>query len=92
VGEVRWPLGRFGRLERCAAGGDETDHGNPVRRRVLRWVDRRFNRSRYDAQLVVDSFIVSLRNQVDGDSVVDGWVGVVSETMQPASVGISMRG
>jgi hypothetical protein len=41
---------------------------------------------------VVDSFIVSLRNQVDGDSVVDGWVGVVSETMQPASVGISMRG
>lgn len=65
---------------------------NPVRRRVLRWVDRRFNRSRYDAQLVVDSFTVSLRNQVDGDSVLNGWVGVVSETMQPASVGIWMRG
>lgn len=64
---------------------------NPVRRGVLRWVDRRFNRSRYDAQTVVDSFVVSLRNQVDGDSVAKGWIGVVSETMQPASVGIWIR-
>ncbi|MGD2044248.1 MAG: hypothetical protein PVJ28_11400 [Acidimicrobiia bacterium] len=64
---------------------------NPLRRRVQAWVDRRFNRSRYDAARVVDRFTGTLRDQVDPAAVVDGWVGVVSETMQPASVGIWMR-
>ncbi|MGH8953149.1 MAG: hypothetical protein ACRDX9_17225 [Acidimicrobiia bacterium] len=64
---------------------------NPVRKRVQGWVDRRFNRSRYDAQKVVDSFAGSLRDPVDSDEVVRGWVGVVSETMQPASVAVWVR-
>jgi hypothetical protein len=61
---------------------------NPVRTRVQGWVDRRFNRSRYDMQRVMDGFAGSLRDQVDADQVVEGWVGVVSETMQPASVAV----
>ncbi|MEX1133250.1 MAG: hypothetical protein WED83_00215 [Acidimicrobiia bacterium] len=65
---------------------------NPVRRRVQGWVDRRFNRSRYDAQRVMDRFAGSLRDQVDSDEVVGGWVDVVSETMQPAAVGVWLRG
>ncbi len=64
----------------------------PVRRRVQAVVDRRFNRSRYDAARVVDSFAGSLREQVDPEELVDGWVGVVSETMQPAAVGVWVRG
>ena len=64
---------------------------NPVRRRVQGWVDRRFNRSRYDTQRVMDRFAGSLRDQVDSAHVVDGWVGVVSETMQPAAVGVWVR-
>lgn len=64
---------------------------NPVRRRVQSWVDRRFNRSRYDAVQVVERFVGSLQDKVDGPEVVDGWVGVVSETMQPASVGVWLR-
>jgi len=64
---------------------------NPVRRRVQVWVDRRFNRSRYDAQLVMDRFSHSLRDQVDPDRVIEGWVGVVSETMQPVSAGTWVR-
>ena len=64
---------------------------NPLRRRVQGAVDRRFNRSRYDAQRVMDGFAGSLRDQVDSDEVVDGWVGVVSETMQPAAVGVWVR-
>ena len=63
----------------------------PVRRRVQTWVDRRFNRSRFDAQRVIDSFAGSLRDQVDSDQVVDGWVGVVKETMQPKSVSVWVR-
>ena len=64
---------------------------NPVRKRVQGWVDRRFNRSRYDAQRVMDRFAGSLQDRVDSDEVVQGWVGVVSETMQPASVAVWMR-
>ena len=64
---------------------------NPVRKRVQAWVDRRFNRSRYNAQLVVDEFAGSLRDQVDSGEVVDGWVGVVAETMQPSAAGVWVR-
>ena len=64
---------------------------NPVRKRVQGWVDRRFNRSRYDAQRVMDRFAGSLRDQVDSQEVVDGWVGVVAETMQPAAAGVWVR-
>lgn len=64
---------------------------NPMRRLVLTRVDRHFNRSRYDAQLVVDEFAGSLRDRVDSEEVVDGWVGVVAETMQPASAGVWVR-
>lgn len=64
---------------------------NPLRKRIQRLVDRRFNRSRYDIQRVMDRFAGSLRDQVDADGVVDGWMGVVSETMQPEAVGVWVR-
>jgi len=64
---------------------------NPLRRRVQAWVDRRFNRSRYDAQKVMDEFSGSLRDRVDPDEVVEGWVRAVSETMQPTTVGVWVR-
>lgn len=64
---------------------------NPVRIRVQGWVDRRFNRSRYDAERVIDAFGDSLRAGVDQIGLVDGWVGVVEETMQPTGVGVWVR-
>ena len=64
---------------------------NPLRRRVQAWVDRRFNRSRYDAQKVMDEFSGSLRDRVDPDEVVEGWVRAVSETMQPTTVAVWVR-
>lgn len=64
---------------------------NPVRKRVQDWVDRRFNRSRYNAEKVMQGFAGSLQGQVDSDGLVDGWVGVVSATMQPASVAVWVR-
>jgi hypothetical protein len=63
----------------------------PVRSRVRGWVDRRFNRSRYDAEQVIGNFVVTLRDQVDTTELVGGWVGVVSETMQPSSIGAWIR-
>ena len=64
---------------------------NPVRRRVQVWIDRRFNRARYDAQLVVDSFAESLQDRVDPVDVSDGWREVVAQTMQPATLAVWVR-
>lgn len=64
---------------------------NPVRRRVQAWVDRRFNRSHYDAQRVMDGFSGSLREDLDTEEVLGGWLDVVSATMQPASISVWVR-
>ncbi len=64
---------------------------NPLRKRVQRTVDRRFNRSRFDAERVVQGFASTLQERVDPEGVVDGWLGVVSETMQPAAAGVWVR-
>jgi hypothetical protein len=64
---------------------------NPLRRRVQEVIDRRFNRSRYDAQRVIGRFTASLQEQVDPGEVVEGWVEVVEDTMQPAAVGVWVR-
>jgi hypothetical protein len=64
---------------------------NPVRKRVQAWVDRRFNRSRYDTQQIMDGFTDSLRDEVDGGEMVRGWLGVVSQTMQPSFAGVWVR-
>ena len=64
---------------------------NPLRKRVQGLVDHRFNRSRYDAQRVMDDFAETLRDHVDGRGLVSGWVGVVSETRHPSVAGVWVR-
>ncbi len=64
---------------------------NPVRRRVQVAIDRRFNRSRYDAQRVIGRFTESLQEQVDPVEVVEGWLEVVEGTMQPEAVGVWVK-
>jgi hypothetical protein len=63
----------------------------PLRARIRGRVDRRFNRSRYDAEQVIEAFVASMSGRVDPESVIEGWVGVVSETMQPVSAGAWVR-
>jgi len=67
---------------------------NPLRRRVQRAVDRRFNRARYDADQTVAAFAARLKDAVDLDAVRDDLAGVVERTLEPAhvSVWISRRG
>lgn len=64
---------------------------NPLRKRLQGWVDRRFNRSRYDAERVMQQFAGSLQGRVDEDDLVNGWVVVVSKTMHPASAAVWVR-
>ena len=65
----------------------------PVRRRVQRVVDRRFNRARYDAEHMVAAFAARLNDAVDLDGVVDDLAGAVQQALEPAyiSVWVSRR-
>jgi hypothetical protein len=64
---------------------------NPVRRAVLRGVDRRFYRSRYNMERLVEEFGGRLQNQTDVGGLRADWIGVVSETLQPSSIGVWVR-
>jgi hypothetical protein len=59
---------------------------SPLRRRVQRMVDRRFNRARYDAETTVAAFAARLKDAVDLDSVRDDLASVVQTALEPAHV------
>ena len=59
---------------------------NPVRRRVQRLVDRRFNRARYDADQTVAAFAARLQDAVELDAVRSDLTGVVQAALEPAHV------
>ena len=61
---------------------------NPLRRRVQAGMERRFNRSKYDHERVAEQFAASLRDRVDLEQLMEGWVEVVNETMQPRAISV----
>jgi hypothetical protein len=61
---------------------------NPLRRRVQKVVDRRFNRARYDADQTVAAFAARLQDTVDLDSVRDDLASVVHQALEPAHVSL----
>ena len=65
---------------------------NPLRRRVQRAVDRRFNRARYDAETVIAAFTAQLRYTVDLDTVTGNLSGAVDAAVQPAHISVWLPG
>jgi hypothetical protein len=65
---------------------------NPVRRRVQRVVDRRFNRARYDADRMVASFAARLQDATDLDAVHRDLVAVVDQALAPMQVSVWLAG
>ncbi|HEU4750554.1 MAG TPA: hypothetical protein VFT54_05805 [Acidimicrobiia bacterium] len=63
----------------------------PLRQRIQRAVDRRFNRSRYNAERVIEEFTRGLRNQVDLGEVSSGLRRVLDRTIQPVTTQIWLR-
>jgi hypothetical protein len=57
---------------------------SPLRRRVQRVVDHRFNRARYDAAQTVAAYAASLKDTVDLESVREDLTRVIQQALEPS--------
>jgi hypothetical protein len=64
---------------------------NPLRHRVQRFVDRRFNRARYDAEATVAAFTARLRDAVDLETVRTELLAVVNRSVEPSHASVWIR-
>jgi hypothetical protein len=64
---------------------------NPLRLRVQRLVDRRFNRARYDAEVTVTAFRLRLRAAIDLDTVQRELLRTVDRAVEPAHTSLWIR-
>jgi hypothetical protein len=64
---------------------------NPLRRRLQRLVDRRFNRARYDAEAIVATFTARLREAVDLETVRSELLAVVNRSVEPVHASVWIR-
>lgn len=63
----------------------------PVRRYVQSVVDRRFNRTRYDAERTVEGFAAGLRDELDLERVTGELGAVVGRACAPTAVSVWLR-
>jgi len=63
----------------------------PLRGRVQRAVDRRFDRARYDGERLVGAFGERLRDEVDLETIRADVLATVDAAVRPASVGLWLR-
>ena len=63
----------------------------PARSAVQAFIDRRFYRSKFDAQRTLEDFSGHLRDEVDLATLSSRLTSVVGETMQPAHVSVWLR-
>jgi hypothetical protein len=60
----------------------------PLRRRVQRLVDRRFNRASYDADSIIAAFTIQLRDAVDLDTISQELRNAVNQAVAPAHASV----
>ena len=65
---------------------------SPLRRRVQRIVDRRFNRARYDADQTIAAFAARLQDAVDIEAVHTDLLGAVRHALEPAHAAVWLAG
>jgi hypothetical protein len=64
---------------------------SPLRGRLQRLVDRRFNRARYDADALVAGFAARLRDEIDVDTVLSELATAAGGSLQPAHVSVWVK-
>ena len=60
----------------------------PLRQKVQDFIDLRFYRKKYDAEQALAQFAVTVRDEVDQESLTAALVGVVHETIQPENASL----
>jgi hypothetical protein len=63
----------------------------PIRRRLQTFIDQRFYRQKYNAELALEEFSSAARREVDMDHLTAQVVGVVEKTVQPEAVSMWLR-
>jgi hypothetical protein len=63
----------------------------PLRSRVQHLVDRKFNRTRYDADQTLTAFAARLKDAVDQDAVRADLLGVVHRSLEPTHAAVWLR-
>ncbi|HEY2354953.1 MAG TPA: hypothetical protein VGH79_08675 [Gaiellaceae bacterium] len=63
----------------------------PLRSRLQRLVDRRFNRARYDAEATVAAFGARLRDAIDVETVLGELSSVAARSLEPSMVTVWIR-
>jgi hypothetical protein len=63
----------------------------PARTRIQAFIDRRFDRSRYNAQQTIVDFSAKMREQIDLDSLTSEMTSVIRDTVQPTHVSLWLR-
>ena len=64
----------------------------PLRVRLQRMVDRRFNRSRQDHDAAIARFVAGLRDETDVERVLDAMRRAAEETVEPTVASVWQRG
>jgi hypothetical protein len=64
---------------------------NPLRVRIQRLVDRRFNRARYDAEATVAAFTARLRDAVEIDVIRSDLLDTVNHAVQPTHASVWIK-
>lgn len=65
---------------------------NPLRRRIQDAIDRRFYRSKYDAEKALARFATLARDEADMERLTSSMVLVVQDVLQPESVSVWLPG
>ena len=63
----------------------------PLRTRLQRLIDRRFNRAHYDAEVVLAAFTMSLRNEVELDAIREQLIATTKTAVAPTHASIWIR-
>jgi hypothetical protein len=64
---------------------------NPLRRRIQQAVDKRFNRSSYQAEAIAEAFSAKLQESLTVEGIAEAWTQTVQEALQPNAAGIWIK-
>ena len=64
---------------------------NPLRKRIQTAVDRRFNRSSYQAQQVAEQFGVQLQESLTIEEITNAWIETVDQVLEPEVTAVWLR-